>query len=142
MNEVQGRYLGVQGKPGHLCPDPPIAGQFLGILMFVFLEKQLQINSTHCTVKSFDDSPPNTHKHQNKKGGKEGGRGNDRSDEGDAIGFRMAQQVFLLKELKERRVKRLKLRTDKDTALQLCELLTDAVWGGNESMPYFLCCYI
>lgn len=25
--------------------------------MFVFLEKRLQINSTHCTVKSFDDFP-------------------------------------------------------------------------------------
>lgn len=80
---------------------------------------------------------PPSHKHQNKKGGKEGGRGNDRSDEGDAIRFRMAQQVFLLKELKETRVKRLKMRTDKDTALQLCELLTDAVWGGKRKHAIF-----
>lgn len=41
-------------------------------------------------------------------------------------------RYFFLKELKERRVKRLKLRTDKDTALQLCELLTDAVCGGGK----------
>lgn len=82
---------------------------------------------------------PPSHKHQNKKGGKEGGRGNDRSDEGDAIGFRMAQQVFLLKELKETRVKRLKMRTDKDTALQLCELLTDAVCGGKTKACHISC---
>lgn len=71
--------------------------------MFVFLEKQLQINSTHFIVRSFDDSPP-THTHK-REGKKEEEEMNDRSDDGDAIGFRMAQQVFLLKELIETSVK-------------------------------------